>query len=156
MNILTRGDSCLRTVPGTTELMATRLARSPRTTLDQLFTEEQFEAYRNLGFHAVNSVFKRTDDDLVSMDPVPAQWRGVATTWPLEQGRPVVGHHEGWRGQHLDIGDRGQCAQNSQAPSSRWVIPPKANSAFVAAMEPLPARHGAPPGAPRSCGPWLV
>jgi len=55
------------------------------TTLDQLFTEEQFEAYRNLGFHAVNSAFKRTDNDLVSMDPAPAQWQGAATTLPLER-----------------------------------------------------------------------
>jgi hypothetical protein len=62
------------------------------TTLDQLFTEEQFEAYRNLGFHAVNSAFKRTDNDLVSMDPVPAQWQGAATTLPLErQMREILG-----------------------------------------------------------------
>jgi hypothetical protein len=48
------------------------------TTLDQLFTEEQFEAYRALGFHAVNSAFKGTDK--VSMKPEPALWLGVAAT----------------------------------------------------------------------------
>jgi hypothetical protein len=53
------------------------------TTLDQLFTEEQFEAYRNLGFHAVNSAFKNTDNDLVAMDPVPAKWQGAATVLGL-------------------------------------------------------------------------
>jgi hypothetical protein len=62
------------------------------TTLDQLFTEEQFEAYRNLGFHAVNSAFKRTDNDFVSMDPAPAQWQGAATVLPLErQMREILG-----------------------------------------------------------------
>ena len=32
------------------------------TTLDQLFSEEQFEAYRALGFHAANRFFDRRDD----------------------------------------------------------------------------------------------
>jgi hypothetical protein len=31
------------------------------TTLDQMFTEEQFEAYRALGFHAANNLFDRSD-----------------------------------------------------------------------------------------------
>jgi hypothetical protein len=53
------------------------------TTLDQLFTEEQFEAYRALGFHAVNSAFKRTD--VVAMKPEPAKWQGPGTTLPLEK-----------------------------------------------------------------------
>jgi len=53
------------------------------TTLDQFFTEEQFEAYRALGFHAVNSAFKRTDT--VSMNPEPAVWQGDDTTLPLEK-----------------------------------------------------------------------
>jgi hypothetical protein len=52
------------------------------TTLDQLFTEEQFEAYRALGFHAVNSAFKRVDK--VSMNPDPVVWEGAASTLPLE------------------------------------------------------------------------
>jgi hypothetical protein len=30
-------------------------------TLDQMFTEEQFEAYRALGFHAANNLFDRSD-----------------------------------------------------------------------------------------------
>jgi hypothetical protein len=60
------------------------------TTLDQLFTEEQFEAYRNLGFHAVNSAFKRRDNDLVSMDQAPARWQGEATTLPLERQMRVI------------------------------------------------------------------
>jgi hypothetical protein len=62
------------------------------TTLDQLFTEEQFEVYRALGFHAVNSAFKRTNNDLVSMEPAPAKWQGAATTLPLErQMREILG-----------------------------------------------------------------
>jgi hypothetical protein len=52
------------------------------TTLDQLFTEEQFEAYRNLGFHAVNNAFKHVDK--VSMNPDPIAWMGEKTTIPLE------------------------------------------------------------------------
>jgi hypothetical protein len=60
------------------------------TTLDQLFTEEQFEAYRNLGFHAVNSAFKRAD--VVSMNPEPAKWQGEKSTIPLEQQmRAILG-----------------------------------------------------------------
>jgi Patatin-like phospholipase len=32
------------------------------TTLDQMFSEEQFEAYRALGYHAANGLFDRRDD----------------------------------------------------------------------------------------------
>jgi hypothetical protein len=53
------------------------------TTADQLFSEEQFEAYRALGFHAVNSAFKGADE--VSMNPNPAKWQGPQTTHPLEK-----------------------------------------------------------------------
>jgi Patatin-like phospholipase len=53
------------------------------TTVDQFFTEEQFEVYRALGFHAVNSAFKNTDK--VAMRPDPAQWQGPNTTLPLEK-----------------------------------------------------------------------
>lgn len=53
------------------------------TTLDQFFTEEQFEAYRALGFHAVNSAFKCSD--AVAMKPADAKWQGAATTLPLEK-----------------------------------------------------------------------
>jgi hypothetical protein len=53
------------------------------STLDQLFTEEQFEVYRALGFHAVHSAFKFTDR--VSMNPKPALWKGAATSICLEQ-----------------------------------------------------------------------
>jgi hypothetical protein len=53
------------------------------TTLDQLFSEEQFEVYRDLGFHAVNSAFKPYDK--VSMNPEPVVWMGANTTIPLEQ-----------------------------------------------------------------------
>jgi hypothetical protein len=52
------------------------------TTLDQLFTEEQFEAYRALGFHAVDSAFKRVDK--VAMKPEPGIWQGANSTIPLE------------------------------------------------------------------------
>ncbi len=60
------------------------------TTLDQFFTEEQFEVYRALGFHAVNSAFKRVDE--VSMRPAPAVWQGSGTTIPLEKRlRDILG-----------------------------------------------------------------
>ena len=52
------------------------------STLDQLFTEEQFEVYRDLGFHAVNSAFNRSDK--VSMNPDPVTWQGPTSTIPLE------------------------------------------------------------------------
>jgi hypothetical protein len=44
------------------------------TTADQLFSEEQFEAYRALGFHAVNELFSGSDQ--VGMRPKPARWQG--------------------------------------------------------------------------------
>jgi hypothetical protein len=60
------------------------------TTLDQLFTEEQFEAYRALGFHAVNSAFKGSD--VVAMKPETAKWDGSGTTFPLEKRmREILG-----------------------------------------------------------------
>jgi hypothetical protein len=60
------------------------------TTLDQLFSEEQFEAYRALGFHAVNSAFKLVDK--VSMNPEPVKWQGPTTTIPLEKRlRDILG-----------------------------------------------------------------
>jgi hypothetical protein len=52
------------------------------STLDQLFTEEQFEAYRALGFHAVHAAFRLTDE--VAMSPAPAVWLGANSTYPLE------------------------------------------------------------------------
>jgi hypothetical protein len=39
------------------------------STLDQMFTEEQFEAYRALGYHAANGLFDRRDD-FAKLDPV--------------------------------------------------------------------------------------
>jgi len=53
------------------------------TILDQFFTEEQFEVHRALGFHAVNSAFKRADR--VAMNPGPMPWQGQRTTIPLEK-----------------------------------------------------------------------
>lgn len=53
------------------------------TTLDQLFSEEQFEVYRALGFHAVNSAFECTDK--VCVRPEPAIWEGSTSTIPLER-----------------------------------------------------------------------
>jgi hypothetical protein len=44
------------------------------TTADQLFSEEQFEVYRALGFHAVTEVFSGRDQ--VGMRPKAAQWHG--------------------------------------------------------------------------------
>jgi hypothetical protein len=58
------------------------------TTLDQLFTEEQFEAYRALGFHAVNSAFKGVDK--VSMNPDPIVWDGPASAVPMEERMRAV------------------------------------------------------------------
>jgi hypothetical protein len=52
------------------------------TTLDQLFTEEQFEVYRALGFHAVDSAFKLVDK--VAMKPEPAVWQGPNSANSLE------------------------------------------------------------------------
>jgi hypothetical protein len=51
------------------------------TTADQLFSEEQFEAYRALGFHAVNEVFLGNDN--VGMRPKPAPWQGAGLADPL-------------------------------------------------------------------------
>jgi hypothetical protein len=53
------------------------------TTLDQFFSEEQFEVYRALGFHAVNSAFNRADK--VAMKPEPVSWQGDRTAIPLER-----------------------------------------------------------------------
>jgi predicted acylesterase/phospholipase RssA len=53
------------------------------STIDQLFTEEQFEVYRALGFHAVNSAFELVDE--VSMKPKPTIWQGPTSTIPLEK-----------------------------------------------------------------------
>ena len=51
------------------------------STADQLFSEEQFEVYRALGFHAVNELFSGSDH--VGMRPKPARWQGVALDAPL-------------------------------------------------------------------------
>ena len=51
------------------------------STADQLFSEEQFEAYRALGFHVVNEVFSGSDQ--VGMHPKPAQWKGDGLKHPL-------------------------------------------------------------------------
>src|SRR5579871_349173 len=60
------------------------------TTLDQFFTEEQFEAYRALGFHAVNSAFKGSD--VVAMRLETTEWQGAGTTIPLEKRmRDILG-----------------------------------------------------------------
>lgn len=44
------------------------------TTLDQFFSEEQFEVYRALGFHAVQHFFSGTDD-FAQPSALPAGWR---------------------------------------------------------------------------------
>jgi hypothetical protein len=49
------------------------------TTIDQLFTEEQFEAYRALGFHAAYGVFSGTDwYAFLDLDEDRAAWPNVA------------------------------------------------------------------------------
>jgi hypothetical protein len=52
------------------------------TTADQLFSEEQFEVYRALGFHALYQALRLRD--VVSMRPVPAKFQGEQTTDPVE------------------------------------------------------------------------
>jgi len=60
------------------------------TTLDQLFSEEQFEVYRALGFHAVSSAFNLADK--VCIRPEPTAWQGVATKIQLEKAmRDILG-----------------------------------------------------------------
>ena len=60
------------------------------TTADQFFTEEQFEVYRALGFHAVNSALKGTDKITTSSAPPPPQ--GPTTTPPQEKRlRDILG-----------------------------------------------------------------
>jgi hypothetical protein len=54
------------------------------TTADQLFSEEQFEVYRALGFHAVTEVFSGRDQ--VGMLPKSAQWHGLLLNDPLVKG----------------------------------------------------------------------
>jgi predicted acylesterase/phospholipase RssA len=51
------------------------------TTADQFFSEEQFEVYRALGFHAVSEVF--LGNDYVAMRPTPAPWSGDILSDPL-------------------------------------------------------------------------
>jgi hypothetical protein len=66
------------------------------TTLDQLFTEEQFEAYRALGFHAAHRFFDRRDDfahldpsvdsevrpDMAMLDAIFPLAGGETSPWP--------------------------------------------------------------------------
>ena len=84
------------------------------TTLDQLFSEEQFEAYRALGFHATHGFFDRRDqfahrdpkenacvedlldflDDLFPLTPnrIPAgraRTRALPTGWRRMRRRPL-------------------------------------------------------------------
>ena len=64
------------------------------TTADQFFTEEQFEVYRALGFHAVNSAFKGIDKVAMSepTNDTLAVWQGAATTLPMEKRlRDILG-----------------------------------------------------------------
>jgi predicted acylesterase/phospholipase RssA len=51
------------------------------STADQVFSEEQFEVYRALGFHVVTELFSGRDH--VGMCPTPKQWRGLALNDPL-------------------------------------------------------------------------
>jgi predicted acylesterase/phospholipase RssA len=51
------------------------------TTGDRLFSDEQFEVYRALGFHAVSEVF--SGGDHVGMRPKAAQWQGPVLENPL-------------------------------------------------------------------------
>ena len=51
------------------------------TTADRLFSDEQFEVYRALGFHAVSEVF--SGGDHVGMRPKAAQWQGPVLQNPL-------------------------------------------------------------------------
>jgi predicted acylesterase/phospholipase RssA len=60
------------------------------TTADQLFSEEQFEVYRALGFHCIQNAFKGFDK--VAMRPEVAAWDGPALQSALVKGiRDVLG-----------------------------------------------------------------
>jgi hypothetical protein len=55
------------------------------TTADQLFSEEQFEVYRALGFHAVTEVFSGRDQ--VGMRPERSEARGLLLERPACESR---------------------------------------------------------------------
>jgi hypothetical protein len=64
------------------------------TTADQLFSEEQFEVYRALGFHAVRSWL--AGEDVVAMRPEPAKWANDVLNAPLvKDARKMLGLGEG-------------------------------------------------------------
>jgi hypothetical protein len=49
------------------------------TTIDQFFSEEQFEAYRSLGFHAAHGLLAGTDDFAKPKSPPPG-WKAEVTS----------------------------------------------------------------------------
>src|SRR5262249_7864375 len=59
------------------------------TTVDQMFSEEQFEAYRALGYHAVNGLFDRRDDFAkLDTNEFPDAWKDVKLLDDLFPRRP--------------------------------------------------------------------
>jgi predicted acylesterase/phospholipase RssA len=60
------------------------------TTADQLFSEEQFEVYRALGFHSIEAALDGSDK--VAMRPQSAAWRGdVLEAAPVKVVRDILG-----------------------------------------------------------------
>jgi hypothetical protein len=63
------------------------------STLDQLFTDQKFEAYRVLGCEAGKSAIKALDDA-----PAPAGTAVTQAAMPVVENGNGNGHDEGWRG----------------------------------------------------------
>jgi hypothetical protein len=95
------------------------------TTADQLFSEEQFEVYRALGFHAADELFQGSD--YVGMRPKPARWQGAALDDPLvkavkgllkwrsvSQTVDTPEHNQGPNGQKHDRNGAGRLFQRGQ------------------------------------------
>ena len=72
-----------------------RYSRFPHeTTVDQMFSEEQFEAYRALGYHATNGLFDRRDDYAkLDTNEFPDAWKDAKLLDDLFPRRPNAASH---------------------------------------------------------------
>ncbi len=72
-----------------------RYSRFPHeTTVDQMFSEEQFEAYRALGYHATNGLFDRRDDYAkLDTNEFPDAWKDAKLLDDLFPRRPNATSH---------------------------------------------------------------
>jgi Patatin-like phospholipase len=73
------------------------------STLDQFFTEEQFEVYRALGFHAASGLFDRRDQ-FAHLDPEICP-RTLDETAYLDRLFPRASALGGWPREHVTFGD---------------------------------------------------